>query len=99
VVILQDYEKDKRFQRMSNEQTKTDIKTMLDEALTPEIRRFLPRLIAKLNDLEQFQATLDKVGETIRQNKNDLDEKIDRVAIDLAKRFSLHEQGNVKAFD
>lgn len=99
MVILQDYEKDKRFQRMSNEQTKTDIKTMLDEALTPEIRRFLPRLIAKLNDLEQFQATLDKVGETIRQNKNDLDEKIDRVAIDLAKRFSLHEQGNVKAFD
>lgn len=46
---------------MNNEQTKTDIKTMLDEALTPEIRKFLPRLIFKLNDLEQFQATLDHI--------------------------------------
>lgn len=36
------------------ELVKTDIKNMLDEALTPEIRRFLPVLIKKLEELNSF---------------------------------------------
>jgi hypothetical protein len=59
--MLPDYEKDRELQRVNNEQTKNDIQEMLDEALTPEIRRFLPKLIARLNDLEQFQATLTEI--------------------------------------
>lgn len=99
VVLLGDYEKDRRFQRISNEQTKADIKTMLDEALTPEIRKFLPRLIVKLNDLEQFQNTLDQIGLTIELNKREQDGRMDRVEDDWGKRFAVHEQANSKAFD
>jgi hypothetical protein len=90
VVLLGDYEKDRRFQRLSNEQTKADIKTMLDEALTPEIRRFLPRLIVKLNDLEQFQATLEQIDCTIQQHKKEQDERMEQVEGEWAKQFSLH---------
>jgi hypothetical protein len=35
VVMLGDYEKDKRYQKIDNEKTKNDIRVMLDEALTP----------------------------------------------------------------
>lgn len=35
VVMLTDYEKDKKYQKIDNQQTKKDIRTMLDEALTP----------------------------------------------------------------
>lgn len=37
---------------------KTDIKNMLNEALTPEIRHFLPILIKKLEDLNSFDKKL-----------------------------------------
>lgn len=63
VVLLPDYEKDRRFQKLDNEQTKKDVRKMLDECLTPEIRKFLPKLISKLGELEQFQSTLDKIAE------------------------------------
>ena len=54
VVMITDYEKDKKYQKIDNQQTKKDIRTMLDEALTPEIRLFLPKLIIKLGQLERF---------------------------------------------
>lgn len=36
------------------ELVKSDIKSMLDEALTLDIRRFLPVMIKKLNELNSF---------------------------------------------
>lgn len=35
VVLLPDYEKDRRYQKLDNEQTKKDVRKMLDESLTP----------------------------------------------------------------
>lgn len=46
--MISDYEKDKKYQKIDNQQSKKDIRIMLDEALTPEIRLFLPKLIVKL---------------------------------------------------
>ena len=48
VVMLEDYNKDKKYQSIENQQLKKDIRCMIDEALTPDIRKFLPELIAKL---------------------------------------------------
>lgn len=45
------------------ELVKSDIKNMLDEVLTPEIRRFLPVLIKKLADLNAFESKLEKINE------------------------------------
>jgi len=40
------------------ELVKSDIRKMLDEALTPDIRRFLPVLIKKLDELNAFESKL-----------------------------------------
>jgi hypothetical protein len=42
---------------------------MIDEALTPDIRKFLPKLISKLNELNSFESTLSKVIESVERVK------------------------------
>ena len=59
--MLSDYEKDQKYQKIAMDFLKKDIRAMIDEALTPQIRKFLPLLIKKLDDLNSFEKKLKEL--------------------------------------
>lgn len=96
VVMLTDYEKDKKYQKIDNQQTKKDIKVMLDQALTPEIRKFLPKLISKLNELQRFQSTLNAINNKFEETKKYQDTRMQDMTDNWTSIFSAHERSNQK---
>jgi hypothetical protein len=61
------------------ELVKSDIKKMLDEALTPDIRRFLPVLIKKLEELNAFESKLEKLRVNLETSKTELKEQSNKI--------------------
>lgn len=58
-VMLDEYQNYKKYNRVEMEMTKKDIRGMIDDALTPEIRKFLPTLIKRLEELNAFTLKLN----------------------------------------
>lgn len=56
------YEADWKIIRMENEQMKIENKKMIDEALTPEVRQFLPEMIERMSEVRKVNF-LEKVVE------------------------------------
>ena len=64
---------------MQLELVKTDVRKMIDEALTPEIRRFLPQMIKKLDDLNRFEGKLDMLYKEVDKLKREHEDRMDKM--------------------
>lgn len=72
-----EYEHYKKCTKIEMEFVKTSVRGMLDEALTPEIRKFLPKLISKLSDLDHFEATIGELCKGLERVKEEHRAKMD----------------------
>ena len=70
------YKKDMKYARVQMEMTKDSVREMIDSALTPEIRKFLPQLISKLDELNAFESRLVQIRTEQNQMGRDLQNKI-----------------------
>ena len=81
------------------ELVKSDIKNMLDEVLTPEIRRFLPVLIKKLADINAFESKLEKINEQLRNSKEELQKNTSEMHKQLTSQLIEMRKSTSVCFD
>ena len=77
--MMEQYKQDKKNARVRLELVKTDVRKMIDEALTPQIRKFLPTLIKRLEDLNNFEAKLLQMYKDVDELRKNHEERMDRM--------------------
>ena len=83
---------------MQLELVKKDVKTIVDEALTPDIRRFLPTLIKKLDDLNNFSSKLEQLYKEVDKLRLEHEERMDRMQEEWNDRFLRAGDSSTQSF-
>ena len=82
VVMVDQYESDWRVIRMENQQMRKDNQKMIDQALTPEVRAFLPEMlqrmaeIRKANALETYVYEQKALGDELQKRHEETFQKL-----------------------